>query len=124
MTRLNITVEGFSEERFVKDILYHHLLQFGIFADVRKVLTNRKLKKRGGIVGYQKFRNDVIQWLKEDRDAYHTTLIDLYGLSNDFPGVVSTKGQHGSLRVNTIESLILKDIKSQLSEQIIYKKGP
>jgi hypothetical protein len=110
VTRLNITAEGFSEERFVKDILYHHLLQFDIYTDVRKVLTSRKLKKRGGIVGYHKFKNDVTQWLKEDPKAYHTTLIDLYGLSNDFPGVIPTKGQNGNLRAKIIESLILKDI--------------
>lgn len=49
MIRLNVTAEGFSEERFVKDILRPHLLQFNVYADVRRVLTSKKLKKRGGI---------------------------------------------------------------------------
>ncbi len=51
MIRLNITAEGFSEERFVSDILRPYLLDFNIYTDVRKVLTNKKLRKRGGIVG-------------------------------------------------------------------------
>lgn len=110
MIRLNITAEGYSEERFVKDLLYPHLIQFDIYTNVRKVLTSRKLKKRGGIVGYGKFRNDVTQWIKEDTNAFHTTLIDLYGLSTDFPGVVSSKGKRGSQRSKEIEGLIFKDI--------------
>lgn len=103
MIRLNITAEGFSEERFVADILRPHLLHFGIYADVRKVLTNKKLKKRGGIVGFEKFRNDVMQWIKESPDAYHTTLIDLYGLRTDFPGYATTKHLHPITRIRSME---------------------
>ena len=85
MIRLNVTVEGFSEERFVKDVLSPHLVTFGIAVYVRKVLTNRKLRKRGGIVSFGKFKNDVMQWVKEQPQAYHTTFIDFYGLKADFP---------------------------------------
>ena len=61
MIRLNVTAEGFSEEKFVSEILRPYLLTFNVYADVRKVLTSRKLKKRGGIVSYAKFKNDVTQ---------------------------------------------------------------
>ena len=110
MIRLNITAEGFSEERFVSDILRPHLLNFNIYADVRKVLTNRKLRKRGGIVGYGKFKNDVTQWFKECPDVYHTTLIDLYGLSSDFPGHASTKQLQPYSRVAEMETLLKADL--------------
>ncbi len=50
MIRLNITAEGFSEERFVTDMLRPHLLGFGIYTEVRKVLTNRKLRKEEGLL--------------------------------------------------------------------------
>ncbi|MEX8548677.1 MAG: hypothetical protein V5804_13850 [Mucilaginibacter sp.] len=60
LIRLNITSEGFSEERFVTDILRPHLLNFNVYVETRKVLTNRKLKKRGGIVGYAKFKNELV----------------------------------------------------------------
>lgn len=86
MIRVNITAEGFSEELFVSRILRPHLLSFNVYVECRKVLTNRKLRKRGGIVSYGKFRNDVVQWIAEcSPDVYHTSLIDLYGLSTDFP---------------------------------------
>lgn len=110
MIRLNITAEGFSEERFVSDMLRPHLLNFNIYVEVRKVLTNRKLRKRGGIVGYQKFKNDVTQWFKECPDVYHTTLIDLYGLSADFPGHNTTKHLEPYTRVLQMEHFMTEDL--------------
>lgn len=110
MIRLNITAEGFSEEKFVSDLLRPHLLKFDIYTDVRKVLTNRRLRKRGGIVGYGKFKNDVCQWIKEQPKAYHSTFIDLYGLAGDFPSYSSTKSQKPYDRVKAIEQAIAADI--------------
>lgn len=110
MTRLNITAEGFSEERFVTDILRPHLLNFNIYTEVRKVLTNRKLKKRGGIVGYGKFKNDVTQWFRQCPDVYHTTLIDLYGLNTDFPGHTTTRNLQPYKRVAEMENLMSQDL--------------
>lgn len=110
MIRLNVTAEGFSEERFVSDILRPHLLDFNVYVEVRKVLTNRKLRKRGGIVSYHKFKNDVTQWFKECPDVYHTTLIDLYGLSNDFPGFETTKRLKPYNRVKEMERQLKEDL--------------
>ncbi len=111
MIRLNITAEGFSEERFVTDMLRPHLLNFGIYAEVRKVLTSRKLRKRGGIVSYQKFKNDITQWFRECPDVYHTTLIDLYGLKNDFPGQSTTIHLQPYSRITEMERLLKEDLK-------------
>jgi len=107
---VNVTAEGFSEERFATDILRPHLLQFNIYVHVRKLLTSRKLRKRGGVVGFQKFTNDVLQWIKEDPAAYHTTFIDLYGLTTDFPGFQTTKHLAPYDRVTKIEALIAESI--------------
>lgn len=109
MIRLNVTAEGFSEEKFVSEILRPHLLNFNVYADVRKVLT-RKLRKRGGVVSYAKFRNDVTQWIKEQPGAFHTTFIDLYGLATDFPDYKATQGWEPYKRVVAIENAIKKDI--------------
>lgn len=110
MIRLNITAEGFTEERFVTDILRNHLLSYNVYVEVRKVLTNRKLKKRGGIVSYDKFKNDVTQWFKECPDVYHTTLIDLYGLKNDFPGHKTTVHLQPYNRIAEMEKLMQEDL--------------
>ncbi|MGG9963553.1 DUF4276 family protein [Ferruginibacter sp. SUN106] len=110
MIRLNITAEGFSEERFVTDMLRPHLLNFNIYTEVRKVLTNRKLRKRGGIVPYDKFKKDVTQWFKECPNVFHTTLIDLYGLKPDFPGYNTTKHLQPYTRIDQMETLMVHDL--------------
>lgn len=110
MIRLNVTAEGFSEERFITDILRPHLINFNVYTEVRKVLTNRKLRKRGGVVSYPKFKNGITQWFKECPNVYHTSFIDLYGLSRDFPGYELTKNLLPYKRVVEMEALLLKDL--------------
>ena len=112
MIRVNITAEGFSEELFVKKILAPHLWnKFNIHTEVRKILTSRRLGKRGGMVSYGKFKNDVEQWIKESPQIHHTTLIDLYGLKDDFPGYKSSKRLDAYTKVEKIESSLSDSIK-------------
>jgi hypothetical protein len=103
MTRINITVEGKSELNFVQKILYPHLLNFDKVIDARPILTNKKQKKRGGMPTFDKIRNDISQWIKEQPHAWHTSLIDLYGLKADFPGYDSTRHLHYTDRILEIE---------------------
>jgi hypothetical protein len=92
MIRLNVTAEGHAEEQFVNLILRPHLLPLGIYADVRRLRTSKG--HRGGYTSFGKAEFDIRQWLSEDPTAWHTTLIDLYGLDNQFPGF----GESQSLR--------------------------
>lgn len=108
--RLNITVEGFSEEKFVTELLRPHLLNFNIYVEARKVLINKKLRGRGGIVGYGKFKNDIVQWFKECPNVYHTTVIDLYGLNSDFPGHTTTTKLQPYNRILEMERLLSIDL--------------
>jgi len=52
--RLNITAEGQTEERFVKETLSKHLGNYQISTDVRRVLTSKDKyhKFRGGLFNY------------------------------------------------------------------------
>ncbi len=89
MTRLNIVVEGHTEETFVRDILKPHLGTLGIKVRARMVETGRKGRKifRGGLVSYEKLKLDLENWMAQDTDAWYTTMIDLYGLPKGFPGM-------------------------------------
>lgn len=71
-------------------------------------LPVRNLKKEGA--SKLCFKNDVRQWIAEDPSAYHTTLIDFYGLSTDFPGVVESKGMPGNARAELLEQNISNGI--------------
>lgn len=88
--RLNITAEGQTEERFVKEALRPHLAAFQVSTNVRRVLTSKNKRKfyRGGLLNYSKAKKDIQTWLKEDnnRKARFSTMFDLYALPNDFPG--------------------------------------
>ena len=88
--RLNIIVEGQTEETFVNQILKPHLSCFSIGVSARVVTTKNKrgTKYRGGLSIYFKAKRDITLWIKQDSnpDVRFTTMFDLYGLPTDFPG--------------------------------------
>ncbi len=117
-TRLHITAEGHSEEKFVRDILSSHLGNFNISTDARRVLTKKdKFRSyRGGIVRFEKFRKDITNWLLEDSkpDARFSTMIDLYGLPQDFPGqTAASKAQDPYEKVKILESKLEAEINDK-----------
>ncbi|MBD2292232.1 DUF4276 family protein [Anabaena sphaerica FACHB-251] len=77
MIRVNIFVEGQTEETFVRELLYNHFLQQNIY--VNPILL-------GGAVTYGKIRKELYRKCSEDSTAFVTTMLDLYGLPKDFPG--------------------------------------
>lgn len=93
--RLNITAEGQTEERFIKDTLASYLGHFNISTDVRRVLTGKDKRKsyRGGVVSYIKAKKDIQSWLKEDNhsESRFSTMFDLYALPDDFPEYEASK---------------------------------
>lgn len=84
MIRLNITTEGQTEEEFVTHLLAPHLAAFGKQVSCRSLRTSRG--HRGGYSTFAKVKRDIEQWFKEEPGAWHTTLLDLYGLNRQFPG--------------------------------------
>lgn len=115
--RLHIIAEGQSEEGFVKNTLCSHLCAHNVFTDARKVLTSKDKKKgtqhKGGIPNYAKAKNDITQWVKEDRksDCFFTTMFDLYALPNDFPGYTQAQQSNDPYeKVAVLEDALAKDI--------------
>ena len=95
MTRLLMLVEGQSEEIFVKRTLAPHLARHGVYVQEPVVLWTKRLPSGGG------FRGGVSSWeqilkslrpLAGDSDAWLTTLLDFYGLPEDFPGLQEALG--------------------------------
>ena len=91
--RLNILVEGPTEETFVRTLLSPALAAHGVYAAARSVETASRhgIHFRGGLSRYPKVKRDLGHWLAEDRTAYLTTMFDLYRLPADFPGFVEAR---------------------------------
>ena len=89
MTRLLILVEGDSEELFVKNILSPHLARFGVYAVATGVVSKRLASGRK-FTGGNSWSNvqKSLQPLLANSGAWVTTLLDFYGLPEDFPGVL------------------------------------
>ena len=115
--RLNVTVEGRTEEKFVKQVLANHLGQLNISATVRSVLTSKDRRSsktfRGGLSNYERAKKDIQTWMKEDRrsDCRFTTMFDLYALPADFPGYrKATRENDPYKRVEILEAALANDI--------------
>ena len=112
--RLNIIVEGQTEETFVNQTLKPHLSRFSIGVSARAVTTKKKrgTKHSGGLSTYFKTRRDITLWTKQDRnpDVRFTTMFDLYGLKPDFPGYKAAPKDDPYQRVEALEDALGNDI--------------
>jgi hypothetical protein len=104
MTRINIICEGQTEEAFVNKVLAPHFLTKGI------LVTARNLGKGNS---YDKLRYNILQWMKEEKGAYVTTLIDLYGMNKGFPGYQENKHKLPYDKVAAVEAAVKADIEKE-----------
>ncbi len=111
VVRVNIIVEGQTEEAFVKEVLTQYLSERQVYPRARRVTTQSKGGYRGGMTTYGKAQKDIENWLKQDASAYCTTMFDLYDLPSDFPGYEAGRRlQDPYARVAHLEAEFAKDI--------------
>jgi hypothetical protein len=85
---LGISVEGQTEERFVKDLLAPHLSQFGVHATPVIVATSRSasgLKAKGGGINIDRVARELRRLLGGYANGYVTSLYDFYGFADKRP---------------------------------------
>jgi hypothetical protein len=87
IVRINLVVEGDSEETLANDFLAPELAAHGRMLAARRVYTSRHGGRwyRGGMTSFERARRDIKRWLAQDRGAYVTTMFDLFRLPQDFP---------------------------------------
>ncbi|KKZ12134.1 MAG: hypothetical protein TE42_05650 [Candidatus Synechococcus spongiarum SP3] len=112
--RLNFIVEGQTEETFVRDQLVPHLAERSIWVAVRCVQTSRKrnIKYSGGLASYAQARGDISRWMRGELgpDVRFTTMFDLFGLPNGFPGYDAASGLDPINRATALEKAMREDI--------------
>jgi len=115
--RLHILGEGFTEKRFVENVLIKHLIKYDIITDVCCFLTKfipaTGQQFKGGISNYKQVKKDILNRISQDnnKDSRFTTMIDFYGIPDDFPGVYAkNEAKNPYEKVKIIENALADDI--------------
>lgn len=117
MPRLYLFAEGPTEQTFADTVLKPHLANHGVYLH-RPVLVAHARKKgrvhRGGGRKYLPMKNDILRFLAQEKssDVFFTTMIDLYAIPADFPGLADAeKLRHlPAKRVEALEHAFVNDI--------------
>lgn len=110
MIRVNLLVEGKSEQTFIMDLLYHAFINKGIHLSTQNA---------GGLIKYSEFKKQLQIWIKsaEAEGVYFSTMIDFYGLGrikDGFPGYEQAKLlQDPYQRIRAVEDAFAADINYQ-----------
>ena len=107
MTRVRVVVEGQTEESFVSEILAPLLWRREVY--VTAIIIGVPGHK-GGRTNYARVKKDVLVQLRQDRTAYCTTMLDLYGLGKGFPGDPPPPNLPGIEKATHVEQAIMQDI--------------
>ncbi len=114
--RVLILAEGDTEEAFIGDVLAPYLSQHDVFPIAKKATTRRNKDapdNKGGVVSYEKVKNDLKRLLGDSNATLITTMIDFYGLPTGFPGIKNMPKGTCYVQVNHIEREFKKDINQQ-----------
>lgn len=118
MREILILVEGQTEETFARDILRPHLLARELILTPVVVATKWVKaggKFRGGVTSYRQVQGDVRRLLNHRGAAAITTMLDFYGLPDDFPGWADLPRQGSCYeRVRHLEEAFGADIGHRL----------
>jgi hypothetical protein len=114
MTRVHVVVEGQTEESFVKDVLAPVLWPRQVY--VTPIIVGAPGHK-GGNTNYARVKKDVVVLLRQDATAYCTTMLDLYGLGNGFPGMPLPPDIPNLDKVTRIEQAVKADIVAQVPDR-------
>jgi len=71
---------------------------------------------KGGRTNYARVQKDLLRQLKQDPDAYCSTMIDYYGLGQGFPGTPLPPHLSNIAKVERIERAVKEDICEQIPD--------
>lgn len=102
---------------FADTVLKPHLANFGVCLHPPVLIAHAREKRkvhRGGGRKYVSMKNDILRFLAQEkgRDVFFTTMIDLYAIHADFPGLTEAeKLRHiPYTRVEVLEQAFAEDI--------------
>jgi hypothetical protein len=113
MKRVLLLVEGDAEYAFVRRTLTSYYASRDIVPIATIICTGyvgNERRFRGGVSKYSQIRKDVLRLLNDSDAAVVTTMLDLYGLPEDFPGRDSAPRGAGADKATHLETAFGNDI--------------
>ena len=107
MPNLTVLVEGPTERDFVDEILAPHLRSVGYSSVSRRLIA----LKGAGICAWTEAKTNIRIRLRAN--AYVTTMVDYYGLPQDWPGRAESGAQPPHLKADFVERAILEDMRGE-----------
>jgi hypothetical protein len=113
VVRVYVIVEGPTEESFVSKVLGPVLWPDNVWLVPRIVGVPGH---KGGNVKYVRAKKDILLQLKQDQTAYCSTMFDLHGLGEGFPGTPLPPNLQNVEKVTRIEQAVKADIVAEIPE--------
>ncbi|MBM3190574.1 MAG: DUF4276 family protein [Chloroflexi bacterium] len=116
MRKVLISVEGQTEETFVRRVLQPHLAPRGLWPEPSIIKTRRAPTGpdyRGGYVPYARIRREIMALLGDTSAVAVTTMYDLYALPADFPGLNQSSPGSAWDKVALLEAEFRRDLGSR-----------
>lgn len=116
MNRVLVSVEGQTEETFVREVLSKHLWDFNISLESVTITTHRVKQGpnfKGGVLSYAQANREIRRLLNDSNAIAVTTMYDLFHLPNDFPGQDTRPGGDGRAKARHLENAFQQDIGSR-----------
>ncbi len=117
MARLYLFAEGQTEQTFANTVLRPHLSLHEVYLQNAILIAHAKKKgkvHRGGGRKYLPMKNDILRFLAQEKsaDVFFTTMIDLYAIPSDFPGLPEAEklAHLPQERVEFLETRFAEDI--------------
>lgn len=114
MSRVLALVEGQTERAFLDSVLKPHLASAGIYLSAR--VSGKPGKQKGGVRPFASVARELSALLKQDGEAYLTTMFDYYGMPGDWPGLAAVRGLATAQIPATIESAITLTLRQELGD--------
>jgi hypothetical protein len=114
MTRVHVVVEGPTEESFIKDVLSQTLWPRQVY--LTPIILGPPGHK-GGNTNYARLKKDLVVLLKQDLTAYCSTMLDLYGLGEGFPGSPVPVGLSNIEKAIHIEQAMKVDLIAEVEDR-------
>lgn len=117
MPRLYLFAEGQTEQTFADRVLKPHLANMGVYLHPPVLIAHARRRgrmHRGGGRKYLPMKADIHRFLAQEKgaDVFFTTMIDLYAIHPEFPGLAETEKlrPNPNQRVEALEQAFAEDI--------------